>query len=78
MTPTPPFEGILEEGLIFVYKWLFIGALILYAIFALILIQQIKSKRETLQTELGPLLELLAYIHFAASLIVLALAFLLL
>jgi hypothetical protein len=74
-TPTPPFGGILESSLIFVYKWLFIGALFIYVIFALILIQQIKAKRDTLKTELGPFLEFLAYVHFVLSLVVFGLAF---
>lgn len=73
ITPVPelPLLGI---SLLFIYKVLILVGLFSYAIFALILIQQVKAKRDTLRTRLGPYLEILAVVHFILTVLLFALA----
>lgn len=78
MTPTPnpiPLLPVLGISLFFIYKVLLLVGLFVYILFALILIQQIKAKRDTIKTPLGPFLEILAVIHFILTVLLFAFAF---
>ena len=58
-----------------VVKSMVIVSFIVYALFAAILISQVRIKRQTIQTALGPFFETFAYVHLFISigLIILAL-----
>ncbi|MCR4263234.1 MAG: hypothetical protein NUV98_00765 [Candidatus Roizmanbacteria bacterium] len=74
-----PFpDTILNDSISLIIKIMTITSLVVYGIFAFILISQIRIKRQTVTTQLGGFLELLAYIHFVLSIILIILAFVLL
>lgn len=56
---------------VLIVKILVIIGLVVYVIFAFILIRQVKIKRETVDTPLGKKLSLIAIIHFVASVLLL-------
>lgn len=68
----------LNDSISLIVKIMAITALVVYGIFAFILITQIRIKRQTLATQLGWILELLAYVHFALSILLIILAFIIL
>lgn len=61
-----------------IIKIMAIVALFIYVLFAFILITQIRMKRKTVTTELGTFLEILAYIHFVLSILLVVLAYIIL
>ena len=74
-----PFpDTVLNDSISLIIKIMTITSLVVYGIFAFILISQIRIKRQTVTTQLGGFLELLAYIHFVLSIILIILAFVLL
>ena len=68
----------ISQTIALVIKPMAIVALVVYAIFAFILISQIRNKRMTVATELGPILEFLAYIHLVLSIGIIILSFIIL
>jgi len=73
------FPGdLFNDSINLIIKIMAITSLIVYGIFAFILISQIRIKRQTVATQLGGFLELLAYIHFVLSIILIILAFIIL
>ena len=68
----------LEGPISFIIKTMIIVEFIVYALFALILISQIKNKRQVITTEHGPLLEFLAFLHFGLSIGLIILSFIIL
>ncbi|KKS20720.1 hypothetical protein A3A55_03710 [Candidatus Roizmanbacteria bacterium RIFCSPLOWO2_01_FULL_40_14] len=71
-------NSFLNDSISLIIKIMIITSLVVYGIFAFILISQIRIKRQTVTTQLGGFLELLAYIHFVLSIILIILAFIIL
>ncbi|MBI4136447.1 hypothetical protein HY469_00135 [Candidatus Roizmanbacteria bacterium] len=71
-------NSFINDSVSLILKIMTITALMVYGIFAFILISQIRIKRQTVTTQLGGFLELLANIHFALSIILIILAFVIL
>jgi hypothetical protein len=67
-----------EPTIALVIKAMTILALIVYALFAFILISQIKNKQQSVTTKFGFYIELLSYIHFGLSIGLIILALILL
>lgn len=66
-----------EAGVIF-FAFLKIGFLVaylLFMIFAVVMVRQVKLMRETINTPLEPLLRLLAWAQLIASIVIFVLAF---
>lgn len=61
-----------------ILKWFIVVSLIVYAIFAFIVARQVNLKRKTVETALGGFLELLAILHFIASVLLILFAILVL
>lgn len=61
-----------------ILKWSIVISLIVYAIFAFIVARQVNLKRKTVETALGGFLELLAYLHFFAAILLILFAILVL
>ena len=67
-----------EPTVSIIIKTMTILALVVYTLFAFILISQIKNKQQTVTTEFGYFIKLLSYIHFGLSIGLVILAFILL
>lgn len=61
-----------------VFKIMAITAFSVYAIFSFVLISQVRAKRQTITTQLGPILELIAYIHAILSILLIVLSLIIL
>jgi formate-dependent nitrite reductase membrane component NrfD len=66
------------ELYLLIVKILLLGSLIVFNIFCLILLQQVKVKRDTVSTRLGPFLELIAWLLLVLSIMLTVYAFVLL
>lgn len=58
-----------------IVKVLIIIGLIVYSLFAFVLVRQVSITRNTVETPLGPRLSLLAISHFTASILLIVAAF---
>lgn len=70
LTGSPIFLGV--------FKVLFIIAATLYVLFSFVVVRQISLMRQTVVTSLSTFLQLVGYVHLIASIIVVAIFFLIL
>lgn len=65
-------------GILLIFKVLILALVILYAVFALVVVRQVDLMTTTLETEGGPILRVLANIHAGVALGIIVLFILLL
>ena len=70
-----PESFAVDSVLLWSFKALFIVLSILFSIFSFVVIRQIKVMNETVTTGLGPMLQILSYVVFAFSIVLIIAAF---